>query len=120
MMKQTVVIFTTNNARILINPEHPKLLAKRFNVLLDPDLSRVRGVDPHYWKVVKGEIYPMNHFEAELRRDHVERFGADNDIEHALTLGRWEMRLHSPLFWLQALTLLAALLGGLYCVGRLL
>lgn len=100
--KRIAVVFTTNNARIMVNPEKLGALKGRFNVMIDPDLSHVGGVDPHYWKVVRGEIRPMNNWEAELRRLHVEKFGADNDVDHALELTPLQRVLYSPQAWVYA------------------
>lgn len=95
-----VVVFTKNNARVLINPPHLGALKKRHNVLINPDLTRVLGCPPHLWKIVKGEIWPMGHAERLARERVLELTEADNDHEAALMLTKWERRVYSPLAWL--------------------
>lgn len=45
---------------------------------MNPDLSKVRGEPPHFWKLVDGEILPMSRPEKIYRLAHHETFGVDN------------------------------------------
>lgn len=71
------VIFTSNNARIFNYPckDH------RETCIHDPDLTEVKGIPPHLWKLEKGKILPMTEGEANIRQQHVDTHGADNNVE---------------------------------------
>ncbi len=100
-MKTKVVVFTSNNARILTNPSaHPE------GGLVNPDLSLVRGCPPHFWKLVHGKILPMTTPEKALRMAHIELHGVDNS-ENTL--------IHKERFYLPLL-LWGVFLAGL-CLG---
>lgn len=80
MPKHTAVIFTSNNAR-LIPFDHFDELPQTANILVDPDLTQVDGIAPHYWKCVDNKIIPMTELEKMDRdHDHVER-GVDNRVD---------------------------------------
>ena len=51
-MKNKVVVFTENNARILINPSNIEAYKDKPKASVNPDLSLVNGVDPHFWKLI--------------------------------------------------------------------
>lgn len=72
------VIFTSNNARIFNYPCE----VHRETCIHDPDLSAVKGIPPHLWKLEDGKIIPMTEPEASLREQHVHTYGADNIIEN--------------------------------------
>jgi len=84
MIEKKVVVFTTNNARIIPNPSPEELLrlSEFLNVAIDPDLSLVGGVPPHFWKLQDGAVLPMNDTEKTLRMRHIDKFGIDNAIQH--------------------------------------
>lgn len=48
-MKNRVVLFTQNNARILTNPPDLVKFEGKENAYVNPDLGYVYGVDPHFW-----------------------------------------------------------------------
>ena len=76
MKKTKVVVFTKNNARILVgvDPKHYP------GALVNPDLSAVRRVPTHFWKVVRNQVVPMNALEKRLRlADHAKN-GVDNEV----------------------------------------
>ena len=51
MNKTTVVVFNENGVRILINPDKaPK------GAIINPDLTHLKGVPPHLWKLENGKI----------------------------------------------------------------
>lgn len=52
-MKNKVVIFTQNNARILVNPPDLSKFDKKENAFVNPDLSLVTGIEPQFWKLIK-------------------------------------------------------------------
>lgn len=79
-MATPVVVFTTNNARIIKDhPDMEKILATR-DCVIDPDLEAVRGIAPHFWKLVDGKVLPMNEREQKARLAHHEAHGVDNDV----------------------------------------
>lgn len=77
-----VVVFTRNNARILINPPEGELRRLRVlpNVVVNPDLSRVAGFPPHYWKLVGGAVFPLDAIERAKRDREHDQHGVDNFI----------------------------------------
>lgn len=77
--KQVVVVFTSNNARIFINPtDYSDFLG--YDIVLNPDLSKVTGVPTHYWKIENETIVPMNQTERLLRDDNIKSRGIDNKV----------------------------------------
>ena len=67
MNKQIFVLFRNNDATVFTN-EKPSNVKKSDIVLSNPDLSRVRGMSPHNWKLVdKKHIFPMNAAERALK-----------------------------------------------------
>jgi len=75
-----VVIFTTNSARLFQNPPNANEFLKWPNAVFDPDLSRVHAIPPQFWKLIDGQIYPMNGIEMRVRKRVIERSGIDNMI----------------------------------------
>lgn len=75
-MKTRVVIFTPNNARILPGVD-PALYKDAANAVINPDLSAVRGVAPHYWKWDGERVLPMGEAER-AARDLALQSGAQN------------------------------------------
>lgn len=57
-MKNKVVVFSENGARILINPDENILSG--LNYLVNPDLTLVKGLDLHYWKREGDFVVPMS------------------------------------------------------------
>jgi hypothetical protein len=77
--KRKVIVFTSNNAGILTNPDMRPYVG-RPNVLIDPDLSKVQGIAPHYWKLSNGNVVPLSPPEKLLRDRHIRLFGLDSDF----------------------------------------
>lgn len=81
MRKNIVVVFTSNNARILVNPDVSKIKPGP-NVLVNPDLSAVKRVPPHFWKLENGQVREMTPDEkADRIVDHVA-----NDVDNQVPL----------------------------------
>lgn len=79
-MKNKVVVFTENNARILTNPVNFADLMNMPNAVVNPNLDALSGVPPHYWKFVNGGVVEMSTKEKARRDTHIARFGAMNEI----------------------------------------
>ena len=79
-MAKNLVIFTKNNARVLTKPEEFTELMAYPNVVPDPDLSLVKGIPPHHWKLEDGLIVPMTGSEKDARNADIEAHGVDNMI----------------------------------------
>ncbi len=78
-MKKVSVVFTRNNARILIGSLG--LYGKIKGVLVeDADLSEVQRIPPHHWKFEGGKIVPMTQEEVKARDKDIEINGVENDI----------------------------------------
>ncbi len=70
------IVFTSNNARVF---EYVGTLPK--GALLNPDLSQVGGVSPHYWKRGKGRCIVKMSIAERLARDADHALhGVDNEI----------------------------------------
>jgi hypothetical protein len=86
-MKPYLIVFTENNARIVKDPDAIEALKGKPNSYFKPDLSRVKGIPPHLWSVLDGEIVPMHEDHREERIKLIRELGAINDIgfkiEHA-------------------------------------
>lgn len=59
-MKTKVVIFTTNNARILINPRETDVFKRRANCYVNPNLDYVGDTPPQYWKHIRENRIPIS------------------------------------------------------------
>lgn len=80
-MKDVVVVLTRNNARLIVNPSDlDKFLGKQ-NVFINPDLTDLKGVPPHFWKAQRGRLVPMNALERRFRIRDIEKNGSENWIE---------------------------------------
>src|SRR6185369_9525118 len=71
--------FTKNNARI-IYLEDLQDLPHLGNVVINPDLTYVNGIAPHYWKYEGGVVLPMTEEERLARDVSIQAYGADCDI----------------------------------------
>lgn len=74
-MKDFFVVFTSNNARIYKGI--PKQVTD--NILVNPDLTKVKIIPPHLWKRVGDEILPMDENEALTRLAHIDKYGVSNE-----------------------------------------
>jgi len=81
MPKTIVVVFTDNNARVLVNPLDLKAFEGAANAVINPDLWELRGIPPHFWKLVEGKILPMTPEECAARQSQLDKSGADNVIK---------------------------------------
>lgn len=67
MPKHRVVIFLPHTAREETSDD-PTTLLHYQNAVLDPDLSKVKGLfPPHFWKLDGAEVVPMNEQEMQER-----------------------------------------------------
>lgn len=77
-----VAYFTKNNCRIIAaRGEHLDFYKKAKNCVIEPDLSRVRGEPPHFWKLKGGQVIPMGTDERVARWKDICDNGVDNTIE---------------------------------------
>ncbi len=56
-----VVLFSESNARVITNPTED--FSKNPRAIVDPDLTQVHGVPPHFWKFEFGRVLPMDNDE---------------------------------------------------------
>lgn len=66
MAKEFIVVFTNNNARIIVGGGMG-VVGSSDRVVSNPDLSAVRGIPPHLWKLEDGRVIPMNADERKKR-----------------------------------------------------
>ncbi|RMF55079.1 hypothetical protein D6745_03190 [Candidatus Woesearchaeota archaeon] len=70
-----VVLFTRNNARIFYTDN-----VKQFgnlDIVVNPDLSLVKGLPPHYWKKKGNKIVPMSKSEMNKRYKQIKESMGD-------------------------------------------
>lgn len=77
-MKNKVILFTNNNAR-LIRTNELSTWEKDPRALINPDLSKVKGIPPHFWKRDGGQIVPMTDQEKVERLANIEKHGIHNN-----------------------------------------
>jgi len=75
-----VAVFTTNSCRILETPGDQQTMLRWPNAVFEPDLNRVKGVLPQFWRLDEGQIFPMSPMEVRCRKKSIERFGIDSAI----------------------------------------
>lgn len=78
--KEFAVLFTESNARIYVGPAVEKVRSLK-GVLITPDLSQVKRIPPHFWKLEKGKIVPMNEVERAERIKLIEAKQPTNKID---------------------------------------
>lgn len=78
MMKNKVVVFLKNNARVITNPESLDTFKDMENALINPTFKNVKGIPPHFWKIVRGELHSMGEAEQKERLKAIKREGIDN------------------------------------------
>lgn len=75
-VKNFVVLFMDYNARIIVNPKDIEEYRKLPNALVNPDLSRVKGVPPHLWRLSKsGNVMPLVGRAAQEREALIKKHG---------------------------------------------
>jgi len=117
----TYVVFTLNNARIVVNP--PEIERMKWEgahiVAKNPDLSAVQGFSPQYWKFVSGRVVPLTYAERVARSEHIEAFGVVNEFMPYVEQSAFKKaKAIAKVNWVKALALTGATLLG-YVVGHL-
>ena len=92
--KSKLVVFTRTNARILVNPTELEYKTYK-NSVIDPDLSAVKSVPPHFWKLVDGKVMPMSEAEMKARLDEIAQHGVDNTVKR---LSSWKYNPSVPFY----------------------
>lgn len=82
MAKSVVVIFTEQNARILVNPENIEQYYALPNASVDPDLTLVKGLSPDNWKLdlTTKQILPKAEYEKPISTAEIAPISANNVI----------------------------------------
>ena len=104
MSKRIFVVFRNNDAEVFVN-QKPSGIKKGDIVFENPDLSRVRGISPHYWKLVGDNlIFPMNIAERSVKNaTHRKHYRSFKGYHWGRILGR------------MAFSLGLIVLGGIIC-----
>ncbi len=63
----TVVVFTNNNARLLLNPENLSAYEAMPNAVINPDLTGVLKLPPHFWQLKDGKVVKLEDSDITLR-----------------------------------------------------
>jgi hypothetical protein len=74
--KDIAVVFNKNNARI-VKGEKAKELSGLPGVVLNPDVSHITKIPPHFWKLEDGVIREMTRPEKMARLDEHKLYGVD-------------------------------------------
>lgn len=75
----TVAVFTANNCRLIKGTAES--WKNNPNAVVNPDLSEVKGLPPHFWVLSKdGRILPMQTEDRSARMVHINQHGADNVV----------------------------------------
>lgn len=79
-MSYQAVVFVKNNARV-VHSDKPFVKGySHHSVVMNPDLSEVKGIEPQYWKRGPGQkIIAMSEQERKTRDLHIDRYGVDNE-----------------------------------------
>lgn len=85
-MDTKVVVFNNHNARIIINPPSLDQYLGHDNVLINPDLSQVQNLAPHFWKQVGNQVIPMNADEQIASETHHDSNVTDNHVLNIQTV----------------------------------
>lgn len=81
-MKNKIVIFTSHNARILnIDDEMIHQYEQYANAVINPDLSQVKGIPPHFWKLQGKRVVPMTFEEKKFRTELINKHQVKKSIE---------------------------------------
>ena len=80
MSRNIVVIFTENNARVLINPENVEVYHNLPNAVVNPDLSAVYKVPPHLWELKDGKVVKKGLRDSINRIKHIDKHGSNNNL----------------------------------------
>jgi len=121
MEKHKVVVFTENNARVLVNPPDLDAWRKRKDALVDPDFGRVAHLAPHFWKCDEsGHLSPMTEEERNARISH----HAENEVmnrhvihDHRPAVLRHKSQIHEWMYVYSHLTTWALLVLFLLALG---
>jgi len=67
-LKKMTLVFNNDDCRIFINSK-PKNVGSMDKIIENPDLSRVVGISPSFWKLVDGQhVFPMTEEERRLKQ----------------------------------------------------
>lgn len=77
MKRVLIAVFTANNCRLV--KDDPAKWERATHAVVEPDLSAVAGVPPHYWARKDGKIVPMSDEEKAARDAHIAVHGAQNN-----------------------------------------
>lgn len=97
-MTHTVVIKTSNNHRVIMVEDATPYL-DQVGVWIDPDLTEVRGIPPHYWKHDGRRHVPMTAEEKLAVDQHHDANGVDNDVSVPGSAKKQKRRDLTPLMW---------------------
>lgn len=113
IVKTKVVVFTTNNARILVNPPDAESLVGLPGVLVNPDLSHVRHVPLEYWApdYENNRVVPLSEDER-IPRAKLLKKAVDNNTDAVIQQKR--KRLIWP--WVLLATLVGAAVVVMQCL----
>lgn len=115
-MKRRALFFTETNAVVIKEDDIDSNIK---NLVINPDLSFVRGVPPQHWKFQDGKIVPMNKEEKGHRENLINEIGIISkpeliealDAESVETQKLETLTVYKTNLWIMALILLVG--GGL-------
>lgn len=109
-----VVLFSSNYAKILVNPKGLEFYKRRENALVNPPIERLKKVPMQYWKKQGDSITVMTPWEMTTRDFDIKKNGVDHDFDAPLK--RSETHIFELIFML---SLGMNVLTVLYVLSRL-
>jgi hypothetical protein len=111
--KNIVVLFSSNYARALVNPQGFSFYRKRKNAVCNPNLDKLIGIPAQYWKKENGKVVEMSMVD-KLSRDLDIKFnGLDLNFDFQIK------RKTTPMGKLSEASICINILIFLYAVSRL-
>jgi hypothetical protein len=110
--KLKVVLFSSNYARILVNPKDHNRYKKAAFAAYSPSLASVSSVPMQYWKKRGNSVIPMTKHEMKMRDIDIDFNGIDRDFDPMRT-----KQLHERTSFVGVIAMtyiIATILGGLY------
>lgn len=113
--KNKVVLFSSNYAKILINPKGLRFYKNRANALVNPYIGNIMHIPMQYWKKEGNRITVMNELERTARDLDMEY----NGIDHNFGLGEVLRHKTTVLEMVAMISVSMNILTVLYLLSRL-
>lgn len=89
-MKDRLLIFTQTGARLEKDPLVIEKYKGHPNTVLNPDLSKVVGLSPHFWKLDDGQVLPVPVEDRKARLAEVAKHGGPTAVKEQPKPRTWK------------------------------